>query len=281
MEIEFDNVSLLANRKTYAEKLLLDEVSFKLSSGGKYAFLGNSGAGKTAISQLINGIMKPTKGKVSIGSFVNDGTNIKNVNNLRFDVGVVYKNKDEMFFNKKVKSELEFAIKFFKYKTNKKSIRIVDALKIVGLSEDYLNKNVDDLSLSDAKKIGIASVLVYNPKVIILDEPSLYLNYREKKELIRILNFINEKYNKTIIILSRDVNFIYEFNCNIFVLDNGKIVLAGDNKLFYDELKLGKYNISSPDIVKFSNLVRSKYNKNFRYYKDVKDLVKGVCNDIL
>ena len=156
MEIEFDNVSLLVNRKTYAEKCLLNEVSFKLSGGGKYAFLGNSGAGKTAIAQLINGIMKPTKGKITIGSFVNDGTNIKNVNNLRFDIGVVYKNKDEMFFNKKVKSELEFAIKFFKYKTNKKNIRIVDALKIVGLSEDYLSKNVDDLSLSDAKKIKLA-----------------------------------------------------------------------------------------------------------------------------
>ena len=281
MEIEFDNVSLLVNRKTYAEKCLLNEVSFKLSGGGKYAFLGNSGAGKTAIAQLINGIMKPTKGKITIGSFVNDGTNIKNVTNLRFDIGVVYKNKDEMFFNKKVKSELEFAIKFFKYKTNKKNIRIVDALKIVGLSEDYLSKNVDDLSLSDAKKIGIASVLVYNPKVIILDEPSLHLNYREKKDLIRILNFINEKYNKTIIILSRDVNFVYEFNCNIFVLDNGRIALTGDNKLFYDELKLGEYNISSPDIVKFTNLVRGKYNKNFRYYKDVKDLIKGVCNDVL
>ncbi len=281
MEIEFDNVSLLVNRKTYAEKCLLNEVSFKLSGGGKYAFLGNSGGGKTAIAQLINGIMKPTKGKITIGSFVNDGTNIKNVNNLRFDIGVVYKNKDEMFFNKKVKSELEFAIKFFKYKTNKKNIRIVDALKIVGLSEDYLSKNVDDLSLSDAKKIGIASVLVYNPKVIILDEPSLHLNYREKKDLIRILNFINEKYNKTIIILSRDVNFVYEFNCNIFVLDNGRIALTGDNKLFYDELKLGEYNISSPDIVKFTNLVRGKYNKNFRYYKDVKDLIKGVCNDVL
>ena len=281
MEIEFNSVSLVVNSRTYAEKLLLKNVSFKLESGKKYCFLGNSNSGKSVIGDLINGVVKPSKGSVRIGEFVNDGRNIKNVNSLRFDVGVVYKNKDDMFFNKKVKDELEFAMKFFKYKTNKKVVRSIEALKIVGLGEEYLNKNIDDLSLSEAKKVGLASVLVYNPRVIILDEPTLHFNSREKRELIRILNFINEKYGKTIIVMSRDVDFIYEFNSNILVLSNGELVMQGNNDIFYDENKLSKYDISSPLIVTFSNLVRSKYNKNFKYYKSVLDLVKGVCNDVL
>ena len=281
MEVEFNNVSLLVNYKTYAEKLLLKDVSFKLKSGEKYCFLGNSNSGKSVIGDLINGVVKPTKGFVRIGNFLNDGTNIKGVNSLRFDVGFVYKNKNEMFFNKRVKDELEFAMKFFKYKTNRKVVRAIEALKIVGLGEEYLYKKIDDLSLSEAKKVAIASVLVYNPKIIIMDEPSLHLNVREKKELIRILNFINEKYGKTIIIMSRDVDFVYEFNSNVFVLNNGKLVLQGNNDIFYDEDKLSKYNISSPSIVIFSNIVRNKYNKNFKYYKSVLDLVKGVCNDVL
>ena len=172
-------------------------------------------------------------------------------------------------------------MKFFKYKTNKRVIRTIEALKIVGLSEEYLNKNINDLTLSEAKKIGLASVLVYNPKIIIMDEPSLHLNFREKKELIRILNFINEKYGKTIIVMSRDVDFIYEFNSNILVLNNGELVMQGNNDIFYDENMLSIYNISSPLIVTFSNMVRDKYNKNFKYYKSVLDLVKGVCNDVL
>lgn len=281
MEVEFSNVSLLINRNTYAEKLILDNISFELLSGKKYSFIGNSNSGKTIIGELINGTIRPTKGNVRIGDFINNGKKIENVNNLRFDVGIVYKNKEEMFFNKRVKDELEFAIKYFKYKTNKKNIRTIDALKIVGLSEEYLNKKIDDLSLSELKKVGIASVLIYNPKIIIMDEPSLHLNNREKNDLIRILNFINEKYNKTIIIMSRDTDFVYKFNSNIFILNNGKIVMKGDNNIFYNEKELEKYNLYSPEIIQFSNIVKEKYNKNFKYYNDIKDLIKGVCNDVL
>ena len=114
-----------------------------------------------------------------------------------------------------------------------------------------------------------------------MDEPSLHLNNREKNDLIRILNFINEKYNKTIIIMSRDTDFVYKFNSNIFILNNGKIVMKGDNNIFYNEKELEKYNLYSPEIIQFSNIVKEKYNKNFKYYNDIKDLIKGVCNDVL
>jgi len=280
MRIEFNNVSLFLNHNTILQKKVLNNINFELLPGLKYTFYGNSNSGKTLIGELINALIKPDKGYIKIGEFINNGKKIKNINELRFLVGLVTKNADEMFFNKTVRKELEFGIKYFKYKVGNIYMRTIDALKIVGLDESYLNKKINDLTLSEIKKVQLASVIVYNPKILILDEPTIHLNFKEKKDLLRILNILNTKYNKTIILLSRDANFIYEFDSYIYVMDHGNIVLNGNNDILLNQEELFKYNLSVPDIVKFINIA-NKNNFKLKQYKDIKDLIKGVCNNVL
>lgn len=280
MQIEFNNVSLFLNHNTTLQKKVLNNINFELQPGLKYTFYGNSNSGKTLIGELINALIKPDKGYIKIGEFINNGKKIKNINELRFLVGLVTKNADEMFFNKTVRKELEFGIKYFKYKVGNIYMRTIDALKIVGLDESYLNKKINDLTLSEIKKVQLASVIVYNPKILILDEPTIHLNFKEKKDLLRILNILNTKYNKTIILLSRDANFIYEFDSYIYVMDHGNIVLNGNNDILLNQEELFKYNLSVPDIVKFINIA-NKNNFKLKQYKDIKDLIKGVCNNVL
>jgi len=280
MRIEFNNVSLFLNHNTILQKKVLNNINFELLPGLKYTFYGNSNSGKTLIGELINALIKPDKGYIKIGEFINNGKKIKNINELRFLVGLVTKNADEMFFNKTVRKELEFGIKYFKYKVGNIYMRTIDALKIVGLDESYLNKKINDLTLSEIKKVQLASVIVYNPKILILDEPTIHLNFKEKKDLLRILNILNTKYNKTIILLSRDANFIYEFDSYIYIMDHGNIVLNGNNDILLNQEELFKYNLSVPDIVKFINIA-NKNNFKLKQYKDIKDLIKGVCNNVL
>ena len=84
MEIEFDRVSLVIDQGTPLEKIILSDVSFKISKPGIYSFVGASNSGKTAIGDLINALMSPTRGAVKIGEFINDGRRIRKINNLRF-----------------------------------------------------------------------------------------------------------------------------------------------------------------------------------------------------
>ncbi len=280
MEVKFENVSFVINRKTPLEKTILKDVSFDLKDNLIYAFIGNSNSGKTAVAELVDALVRPTKGKVIVGDYINDGRRIKKINNLRFDVGYVFKNPYDMFFNKTVKKEIEFGMKYFKYKLKKVKLRVVDALKMVGLDEDYLNKKVNELTLSEAKKVALASIIVFNPKIIILDEPTIGLNSRDKKELIRFLKLMKEKYNKTIIILSKDTDFLYQFVDYIYIFDKSKLILEGKRNVFKEVDLFESLGIKVPDIIKFISLAKTRKNKIFIDHKDIKDLIKEVYRDV-
>ena len=92
MEVKFANVSFVINKDTPLEKTILNNISFSFKGYGIYSFVGPSNSGKTAIGDLINALICPTKGKVKIGKFVNDGSKIKDIDKLRFDTGYVFKN---------------------------------------------------------------------------------------------------------------------------------------------------------------------------------------------
>lgn len=280
MEIKFNNVSLIIDKGTPLEKTLIKDVSFDIKDSGIYAFLGNSNSGKTSCAELIDALVKPTKGTVTIGSYINGKRRIKNVNKLRFNVGYVFKNPYDMFFNKTVKKEITFGMKYFKYKYDKSKLRAIDSLKLVGLDESYLKKKVDDLSLGEARKVALASVLVFNPKIVILDEPTIGLNWKEKKELIRLLKLIRDKYNRVVIILSKDTDFLYQFVDYVYIFDKASLVMQGGIGLFKEFDLFEMLGLKIPDILKFKKISKDIKNKKIGDHRDIKDLIKEVCRDV-
>lgn len=279
MEIEFNDVSFIINKKTPLEKTILSNVSFKLEKGKIHTFIGASNSGKSAIGELINALNSPTYGSVRIGEFINDGSIIKNINELRFQTGYVFKNPFDMFFNKTVKKEIEFGMKFFKYKLDKLNYRAIDALKLVGLDESYLDMDPYNLTLVDAKKVALACAIIYNPKVLILDEFTNGLSYNDKKELTSLLKMLKNKYNKTIILLSKDSDFCYPISDTVHILNLTKLVASGDKKLFEDTKLLKENNIEVPKIVSFVEKCNKK-GHDINYYNNIHDLIKGVYRDV-
>ena len=278
MEIVFDKVSFVINRKTPLEKTILTNVSFSILESGIYSFIGPSNSGKTAIGDLINALVSPSKGKVKIGRFVNDGKKIRFINKLRSQTGYVFKNPYDMFSNKTVEKELEYGMKHFNYK-NSSPLRINDALKLVGLDESYLKRNPLDLSLVEAKKVALASVLIYNPSIIILDEYTTSLSYQDKEELIRLLRILKNKYRKTIILLSKDTNFCYKITDRVFLMHLTKLIAEGDKSLLENDELLKQIDVEVPKIVSFVKECNIKGHE-INYYNNILDLIKGVYRDV-
>lgn len=275
MEITFNNVTYKENVRTPLEKTYLKKFSYTFTSGKVYSIIGDSDSGKEKIGLLINAVNKPLIGTIKIGKYLNDGKYIKNINGLRMNVGYLKENPNEFLFNKIVKSELEFGLKYFKYKLNKKNIRISEALKLVGLNEEYLKRRIDSLNISEKKKVSLASILIFNPSVIILEEPSIFLNYRDNEKLIKLIKLLKDKYNKTIILISKDTNLSYKVSDEIILLNKGSIVYAGNKSILEDEKVLNNINVDVPEIVKFIN-ISNKFDANLTYTSNILDLIKEV-----
>lgn len=275
MEITFNNVTYKENVRTPLEKTYLKNFSYTFTSGKVYSIIGDSDSGKEKIGLLINAVNKPLIGTIKIGKYLNDGKYIKNINGLRMNVGYLKENPNEFLFNKIVKSELEFGLKYFKYKLNKKNIRISEALKLVGLNEEYLKRRIDSLNISEKKKVSLASILIFNPSVIIIEEPSIFLNYRDNEKLIKLIKLLKDKYNKTIILISKDTNLSYKVSDETILLNKGSIVYAGNKSILEDEKVLNNINVDVPEIVKFIN-ISNKFDAKLTYTSNILDLIKEV-----
>lgn len=275
MELEFVNVTYKENVRTPLEKTYINNFSYKFSEGKVYSIIGSTTSGKEKLPLLINAVNKPYAGIIKIGEFINDGKYIKNINKLRMNVGYIKENPNEFLFNKRVIDELNFGIKYFKYKLNKQSIRIQEALTLVGLTEDYLYKEVNSLSLNEKKRLSIASSLIFNPSIIVLEEPIMFLTYKDKEKLIKLIHLLKTKYKKTIIIITKDTNLPYEVSDEVLLFSDGELVKSGGKELLTQDKLISKIKCDIPEIVKFIN-VSNKMNANLTYTSNILDLIKEV-----
>lgn len=275
MELEFVNVTYKENVRTPLEKTHINNFSYKFSEGKVYSIIGSTTSGKEKLPLLINAVNKPYTGIIKIGEFINDGKYIKNINKLRMNVGYIKENPNEFLFNKRVIDELNFGIKYFKYKLNKQSIRIQEALTLVGLTEDYLYKEVNSLSLNEKKRLSIASSLIFNPSIIVLEEPIMFLTYKDKEKLIKLIHILKTKYKKTIIIITKDTNLSYEVSDEVLLFSDGELVESGGKELLTQDKLISKIKCDIPEIVKFIN-VSNKMNANLTYTSNILDLIKEV-----
>lgn len=270
MEIKFDKVNFTYKKINYCEHEVLKNINIKLKAGKINAIVGKSGSGKTTLLELITGILKPTTGKVLI-----DEKEIDNLNNA-FDIGYVSQDNNQ-FLQKTVKEELEMLLKLYNYKLKEKNKRINDSLIMVGLNEKYLNLNINNLSSGEKKKLALASALILNPSILIIDEPVIGLDRKTKEELKKIFRILKTRYNKTIIFVSNNLDFVLEVADYVYVLYDKEIVLEGkkiDVLSKTDILK--KYGIIGPNITSFENLVLTKKQIKIGYRYEINDLIKDI-----
>ena len=268
MDIKFNNVS-------YLDKL--KDINYTFKEGEITYLIGSSGSGKTLLSYLMLGLVLPTKGNLSVLGNIID-SNTKDFTYIRRQVGYVFQEPMEEFFTTSVKEEIEFGLKNNKFKLDKLDKQVASALKMVGLPLSYLEQNPFTLSGGEREKLAIAIALSLNPKVIILDEPTIYLDDKSIYELVELIKKIKEKYNKTIIIITNDINFVMKLEGNILLLKKGKVNLNITSDKLLDNIdKLKRSGMEVPPIINFINRCDKIKNKKFTKTLDIDKLVELVC----
>lgn len=182
----------------------------------------------------------------------------------------------ELFNNENIKKTVKEQILFYLKKHSSTNKKITSALSLLNLDEKFLDKEMTKLSSGELQKVILLAILAHDSKTIGFYGISL-LDSKEKNNLIKIIRLLKNSYNKTIVIISNDTNFIHKISDYVYIVDNDNIVSFGKKyDIFTNFELLDKYNIDIPMTIKFSKMALDKKNKKLGYRDDINDLLKDI-----
>jgi len=211
---------------TYPEGLTaLKNVSLRICQGEFVAIMGRNASGKTTLVKHINGLLKPTKGKVRVTGI---DTQRATIAELARKVGFIFQNPNDHIFADTVEEEIVFILKNLGFDGAEIAVRVDETLEMFGLKE-YRKQYPRSLSGGERQRVAVASVLVARPEVLILDEPTRGMEYRLKSELMRFLSGYIEKGN-TVVLVTHDVETVAEYADRVILLSEGRVVVDGNKR---------------------------------------------------
>ncbi|MEM1537528.1 MAG: ABC transporter ATP-binding protein [Candidatus Nezhaarchaeales archaeon] len=224
--------------------LALRGVNLTIGRGDYVAILGENGAGKTTLVKHFNGLLKPSRGEVLV-----DGKNTKefSVAELSRIVGLVFQNADHQLFAESVRAEVLFALRNFGYDVDDAEERVKQVLAMLSL-DGYEEDSPFTLSGGERKRLALASVLSYEPKVLVLDEPTIGQDYAQKVKLAELLKRLQSE-GRTIVVVTHDVEFVVDHIPKTIVMSEGRVIAVGrtEEVLTNDEV-LAKASLLPPII---------------------------------
>ena len=226
--IVFDKVSFSYDGKNLA----VDNVSFKVEKGSRTVILGHNGSGKSTIAKLACGLLNFNHGDIFING---EKVTVKNVEDLRSNLGIVFQNPDNQFVGASVRDDIAFGLENKAIDPDLMDDIIVDYASKVKM-EQFLDKEPSNLSGGQKQRVAIASVLAMGPNVLFLDEATSMLDPNGKKDINHLIKEIkNDNPDLTIISITHDVEEVWDAD-HIIVIDKGRIVFDGtlDGFLTYE-----------------------------------------------
>lgn len=219
----------------------------------------------------------PLKGEVIINGIK---INEDNINSYQRKLSIV-NTYIQLPFIKTVLEYMNYVITSKNLKINKPNKKISDSLRIVGLNDKYLLREISTLSSSEKELIQLATSLLSNPEIIILTDQLLKLDLKNQKKIYMLLLRLKEQYHKTIIILNDNADILYKYCTRGIIIKNGRILLDGDIKDVYSRVEMLKKNkFSIPLFAEFTHQVRKNKKVKIDFHKDIRDIIKDIYKHI-
>ena len=231
----------------YDDKIIFDNFNLQIKEGSFISVVGQNGSGKSTLIKILLGLLK-YDGEVKV-----DGLNLDkaNLNEIRKKIGVVFENPDNQFIAETVMDDIAFSLENLKMKPREIKVKVKEIANYVGITH-LLEKEPHSLSGGEKQLVALASALVHEPKILILDEALTMVDTRVRKQIYDILNDIHKNKKVTIINVTHDMDEIL-YGEEILLLDNGKIILNGSKEeVLLEEKVFNKLNLDLPFMVSLS-----------------------------
>lgn len=245
---------------SYGEHKIFEDFSLAIKKGTYTTIIGPNGSGKSTLVRIILGLIK-TDGKVSINGLEMSHKNIKAIISK---VGVVFENPDNQFVAETVMDDIAFSLENMQVDPKIIKQKVKDVVEFIGI-KDIVEREPHTLSGGEKQLVSLASALVIDPDILVLDEALTMLDLEERNKMYDILRQVNKEKGTTIISVTHDVEEAL-YGTDIIVIDDGKIILNGPKELVLEEEKtFNKLGLALPFMAELSI--------KLRYYGLVDELV--------
>ena len=266
MSIRVENLSHIYNPGTPFETRALHHVDLHVEKGEFVGLIGHTGSGKSTLIQHLNGLLKPTHGKIIIDGLdlTSTGTKMKEV---RKKVGLVFQYPEHQLFEESVEKDIAFGPHNLGLNENEVKERVDEAMRMVRLPFEIKERSPFELSGGQRRRVAIAGVLAMKPDVLILDEPTASLDPRGRDEILEQIQELHKEQRITVILVSHSMEDIGRLVDRIVVMHQGTIALTGyPRDVFCQVQQLQEMGLGVPQI---THLMREMNRNGFSFPEDV------------
>lgn len=200
------------------------DVSFSVDKGEIVGIIGHTGSGKSTLVQQLNGLLKPTEGRVLF-----EGRDIwenpKEIKKIRSQIGLVFQYPEYQLFEETVFADIAFGPKNMGLDGEELKQRVYEICKLIGIPEEYFEKSPFELSGGEKRRVAIAGVMAMRPKVLILDEPIAGLDPKGRKDVVDMIIEYRNTYNATVLIISHNMEDMAVLADKLVVMDKGNLLM--------------------------------------------------------
>lgn len=253
MTIQLKNVNYTYSPGTAFVKHALKNINLTIKDGEFIGLIGHTGSGKSTLIQLLNGLLKASSGNI----YYNDEdiySDKFNMRQLRGKVGLVFQYPEHQLFEVSVIKDVEFGPKNLGLDEDTMRKRAEQALKDVGLKEEFYELSPFELSGGQKRRVAIAGVLAMEPEVLILDEPTAALDPLGKEEILQLVKHLQKEKNITVILVSHSMEDVARYVDKLIVMNHGEVAFYDTPKnVFYHYKELEKMHLAAPQITYIMN----------------------------
>jgi energy-coupling factor transporter ATPase len=255
--VELNDLSFTYMHNTPLAHQALEKVNLQFSEGSFYGLIGATGSGKSTLLQHFNGLYLPQSGSIRVGPFnINQDTDLLA---LRRYAGIVFQNPNYQLFEQYVGDEIAYGLRLLGIQRASLHEKVKQAMTIVGLDFDtFKDRMTFTLSGGERRKVALASTIVLDPKLLLLDEPTAGLDPLARNEILTQMNSLH-KSGKTMVVSSHQLEDLALLTDHVSMLSDGKVVASQPTEqLFSNQQLLQEYGMTSPIAAKMAAVLRSK-----------------------
>lgn len=258
MAIILDHVSHIYEAGTAMEAAALKDVNLVIPDGQFIGLIGHTGSGKSTLVQHLNGLMKPTSGNIYYnGADIHEEEFDKK--ELRSKVGLVFQYPEHQLFEVDVFKDVCFGPKNMGLEEKEVQLRAYEALKQVGLEDEYFYQSPFDLSGGQKRRVAIAGVLAMKPEVLILDEPTAGLDPKGRDEILDQIALLRKETGITVILVSHSMEDVAKYVDRIIVMNQGSVMYDDEpRKVFQHYKDLEEVGLAAPQVTYIMQELKKK-----------------------